>query len=57
LTIKEIFEKCSILFKIKEDEDFNRSGGIWLRPDETGFAFHWASIPQGRQKYKRYFED
>jgi hypothetical protein len=32
----ETFEKCSILFKFKEDENFNH-------PREIGFAFHRAS--------------
>jgi hypothetical protein len=31
----ETLEKCSILFKFKEDENFNH-------PREIGFAFHGA---------------
>jgi len=57
----EIFEKCPILFKAKEGENFNHPSTICRTyPGEMGIAlhcreFHWAQ--RGRQEYIEYFED
>ena len=62
---REIFEKCSILFKAKKDENFNRrntpsilrinppkfGGGLKFEsdPGEIGFIFHRANTEIGQK--------